>query len=212
MRHPLLKTLIFLTMIPSGGLTAQKLSDGVYLLSGGHEMVAAFKFSADSSFEFYFSYGAVDRSARGHYNVRDGKVHLQSAKEGGKDFTITNRRRSGDGSTVKISDPNSALRKEIVCNFKKGNEMDLQYTDGEGLAHSRLDGCDSILLVHPLYPDIPTVILPGKENHFEGVLNPSLADCSFRGFILTLDKDTLTGSLPYLFEREEVVFIRQKEK
>ncbi|MGB3226629.1 MAG: hypothetical protein WBB02_01555, partial [Saprospiraceae bacterium] len=36
---------------------------GVYELRGIHEMAAAFNFTEDGTFEFYYSYGAIDRTA-----------------------------------------------------------------------------------------------------------------------------------------------------
>ena len=50
------------------------------------EMVAGFNFSAAGTFQFFYSYGAVDRSAAGTFMVEGNTIKLQSSKEPGKDL------------------------------------------------------------------------------------------------------------------------------
>jgi hypothetical protein len=51
-----------------------------------------------------------------------------------------------------------------------------------------------------------------KNNYFELSLNPSLAELSFTDFTLHIDGEDLTGSLPWLFEREKAVFVKEREE
>ena len=185
---------------------------GEYRLRGNHEMVAAFKFNEDSSFEFYFIYGAVDRMSSGTYKVENGKVILKANKLPGKDFTVKEQKNFGPGTTVKITDKNSALQQRVLCIFKKGSEQQEAYSDSKGLAHSTLTNCDTVMVMHLLFPDVPTTIKSGNDdkfNYFEVALNPSLAELSFQGFSLAIEGDTLTGSLPYIFESEKSTFTKR---
>jgi len=177
-------------------------------------MVAAFEFKQDS-FRFYFIYGAVDRSASGSFTIQNGNVILHSAKIPGKDFTIVHEQISGDGSSIKISNRNTALLRNIVGFFKKGIELDQQFSDEQGMIHSKLGNCDTIFVIHSLFPDVPTLIKSNagnKNNYFELSLNPSLAELSFTDFTLHIDGEDLTGNLPWLFEREKAVFVKEREE
>jgi hypothetical protein len=150
-KRPILQIILF--FILSSSLQAQHV-EGVYSMQGGHEMVAAFEFKQDS-FRFYFIYGAVDRSAGGSFTIQNGNVILHAAKIPGKDFTIVSEQISGDGTSIKISNPNTALLRNIVGFFKKGIELDQQFSDDQGMIHSRLGNCDTIFVMHSLFPDVP---------------------------------------------------------
>ena len=204
--HPL----ITLTMLVSTAANAQNIT-GVYRLRDAHEMVAVFQFNADNTYEFGYMYGAVDRSSAGHYSIHDGSISLQSNKKPGKDFSIAREEQRDSGTSMIISDPTPYLTRHIACLFKKGTEQDLQYSDEEGKVHSRLESCDTIFVVHPLFPDAPTRIEGSnkKHNYFELTLNPSLAGVSFKDFILSITPEGLTGALPQLFEREKALFVKQ---
>ena len=207
----LLAVKIFAIMSLMQKLSAQDIA-GEYYIKGNHEMVAAFKFDADSSFEFYFVYGAVDRTAKGTYTVNGKNILLKSDKPAGHDFTVTMEKISGQGSTVKFTDKNQYLQKSIACVFIKGKQEEVVYSDAKGIAHSSLSECDSIIAVHMLFPDAPTAIKSSsanKNNYFEATLNPSLAAVSFKDFVLTKKDDSLVGSLPYLFESEQSVFVKK---
>ena len=52
------------------------------------EMVAGFNFSTDWKFEFFYSYGVVDRSATGSFSISGDTLYLKSDKAGGKDFIM----------------------------------------------------------------------------------------------------------------------------
>lgn len=53
------------------------------------EMASGFNFTADGKFQFFFSYGAVDRNATGTFSVTGNTLQLKSDKEPGKDFSVT---------------------------------------------------------------------------------------------------------------------------
>jgi hypothetical protein len=207
--NTLYKLLIALLMTPFATATSQNIN-GVYRLSGAHEMVAIFEFLGTDSFEFGYVYGAVDRTSSGHYTIRNGKIFLQANKQPGKDFTVAHQEKRGAGTTINISDPNSHLVKDIVCVFKKDGKQDVQYSDEAGKAHSSLEACDSIYVMHQLFPDAPSLLPQGANNYFELTLNPSLAEVSFKDFSLSITREGLVGVLPYLFEKEKAVFVRQE--
>ncbi|MFM6924877.1 MAG: hypothetical protein ACKOU7_05195, partial [Ferruginibacter sp.] len=158
------------------------------------EMVAGFNFSADGTFQFFFSYGAVDRSAAGSFTTEGNLVKLKSNKEAGKDFTVAEQSKAGSGYTIQFSHPNTFLTENIRCLFFMGDTPTEAYTDRNGKVQVDLENCDRIYAQHLLYPDIVTQIKDSanNNNHFTCSLNPSLEQLSFKGINLTIEED---GSL-----------------
>src|SRR5438477_12312076 len=61
---------------------------GVYNLRGVMEMASGFKLNKDSSFEFYFSYGALDRYGSGKWSLINNKIVFNSKPYPGNDFKM----------------------------------------------------------------------------------------------------------------------------
>lgn len=80
-------------------------------------MVAGFNFSADGKFQFFYSYGALDRNATGTFFVEGDTLKIKSDKELGKDFTIINQSKQAKGYILIFDDPNKYLLKDILCIF-----------------------------------------------------------------------------------------------
>src|SRR4051812_29895234 len=97
-------------------LHAQFKLQGEYVFNR-QEMVAAFEFSADKTFTFFYSYGAVDRTASGTFSVAGDTLKLVSIKEPGKDFTIKKQSTAGKGYSLRFEDKNKYLLTHIRCIF-----------------------------------------------------------------------------------------------
>src|SRR4026207_896884 len=61
---------------------------GIYSLEGVMETASGFKLNEDSTFEFYFSYGALDRYGSGKWSMKNDSVVFNSKPFPGKDFKI----------------------------------------------------------------------------------------------------------------------------
>src|SRR6476620_8502486 len=61
---------------------------GVYNLRCVMEMASGFKLNNDSSFEFYFSYGALDRYGSGKWSMNNDNIVFTSKPSPGKDFKL----------------------------------------------------------------------------------------------------------------------------
>jgi len=176
------------------------------------EMVAGFNFSEAGTFRFFFSYGAVDRTAAGTFTAEGNTVKLKSNKEPGKDFTVTTQSKETKGYTITFSHPNKYLLKNILCVFFVNGKEEKAVTDSNGAVHVDLAHCDSIYAQHLLFPDILTLVKDaGNENNrFTLSLNPSLEQLSFKGIDLTIEKDGSLSWLPnYFLEMSGVKFVKQ---
>jgi len=129
------------------------------------EMVAGFNFSADWKFEFFYSYGAVDRSATGSFSISGDTLHLKSDKEAGKDFTIKSHAKEGSGYRIQFEDANKYLLSNIRCSFFIGTERTDEYTDQNGLVETDMVNCDKIYAYHELFPDMATIVKDEKNNN-----------------------------------------------
>lgn len=183
---------------------------GTYQLIGQREMAAEFKFMPDSTFDFFYSYGAVDRHAKGSYSVIGNQVKLKSQKEPGKDFRIKKQLKKGKGYTIIISDSNKFLINQVLCvalvNEKKHNFL----SDTKGQIFIELAKVEKMYLQHSLFPDILSLIKDetNQNNYFEVALLPSLAEVSFKGVDLTIDGNMLTCLPNYFMPMTGIQFER----
>ena len=177
------------------------------------EMVAGFNFSADWKFEFFYSYGALDRSATGSFSISGDTLHLKSDKEAGKDFTIKSQSKEGGGYRIQFEDNNKFLLSNIRCSFFVGNERKDEYTNEDGIIETDLLNCDKIYVYHELFPDMATLVkdIKNTNNRFTLTLNSSLGQVSFQGIDFKIEDNKLIPLMKnYIFPIEEVEF-KKKE-
>lgn len=175
-----------------------------------HEMVAGFRFSDDGAFDFFYSYGAVDRFASGTFVVEDNVLKLNSRKEPGKDFTILRQGRQGRGYHIIVKDPNRLLVNNVKCIFFVGEDKYEDYTGSNGEIHVDAPHCDRIFVQHALFPDIATLVKDAgnQHNYFELALNPSLEQVSFQGIDFFVSGDVLTCHANYFMPLVDIEFIK----
>lgn len=207
---------VFMNLIIHGSATAQSFPaiTGEYSLKGMPEMASGFKFNEDSTVQFFYIYGAADRSAHGKYSLVDNRIILEGSKSPGNDFTLIKELKSGNGFTVSIVDSNRNLIQDVVCFFISGTDTFLVQTNAEGIAKAEIKECDKILIIHSFYPDIPTVIDVKAEenNYFELTLNQSLTEVVFDDTVIEFDKEngeTILLNNIYLFPKK-VTFVKKQ--
>jgi hypothetical protein len=185
--------------------------DGVYALRGIQDMAAAFKFTPDGRFEFFYAYGAGDRNATGTYMVEGDTVKLKSDKEPGKDFKIDAQRKQGKGYTIKLNDADKNYLSYMSCFYFVGDKQELAEANKEGIIHIDLPEVDSLYVRHELAVDIPTLVKDkdNDNNYFEVSLLPSLGQVSFKGIDLFIKEDTLTCHPNYFMPFENIRFEKE---
>lgn len=201
----------FLFFFITSELISQSVVQGEYYFHR-QEMVAGFNFSPDGKFQFYYSYGAVDRNATGTFSVEGDQLKLKSDKEASKDFTIIKQSKQSKGYSVLLKDANQYLVKNILCIFFIDGMRREEYTDNTGSVSLDIDHCDSIYLQHQLFPDIVTLLKDNKNDHnnFVVSLNPSLAQVSFKGIDFTIVGDKKITCFPnYFMGFEGIEFNKQ---
>ncbi len=184
--------------------------DGEYYF-GKMEMASGFKFS-EGKFQFFYSYGAIDRGATGTFSIEGDSVILKSDKPAGRDFTVVSQQHAGKGYQLIFQDANSYLVRNILCVFVNNGEQHQVVTDDSGRAGIELEHCDTIYVMHTLFPDVPTIIkeTANVNNRFTLRLNPSLGNLTFKGVNLKIvDDSTLACPDNYFMDASGILFRKQ---
>lgn len=203
--------ILFLLQFINIQTMAQTKVEGEYMFNR-QEMVAGIKFTKDGKFDFFYSYGASDRTAKGTFTVEGKTIKLKSNKPAGKDFDVKAQSRSGKGYSIQFEAADAVFLNEIRCSFFTGGVRHDAFSDEKGIINVDIPSCDSIFVFHPLFPDFVTCIKDEKNdnNHFILTLNPSLAEVSFKGIDFTIiDNKTISCIHNYLLPLEDIRFKKQ---
>lgn len=186
---------------------------GRWHLRGKAEMAAGFDFRPDSTFQFYFSYGASDRVAKGTWKAKGDTVFLKSNKPPGKDFSILKQSAGGKEFHIRVVDKNPLLVDQVRCYAFAGGSPQIFESDRQGEIHIPWQQCDSLYLQHPMFPDIASRIM-GKNNpnrNFEVGLQPSLMEVSFKGILFWRGDDGhLHCHMNYFMPMENIRFEKEE--
>jgi hypothetical protein len=185
-------------------MNAQKIPPGLpgqYYMQGVMETASGFKLNADSTFEFFYVYGALDRFGEGKWTVKDSMVVLNSRPKPATDFTLISRKNiPGKEVTIKVTDKNPLLLSYVRCSAKNKQQHMEQVTDNEGFASFALPHVDSIRLVCAFSEERSSVFDVSTEpcNYFEFRFEPWIAEVFFDNFSLQLVPECLQGTHPLL--------------
>ncbi len=175
------------------------------------EMVAAFNFSADGRFEFFYSYGAADRNATGTFTVEDDTLKLKSDKVAGNDFTIEAQSKEDSGYVITCHAPNKHLLPYMQCIVFVGDKTDVFEANNDGIIAINLPHCDKMYLKNAIFPDIPTLIKDenNANNRFSVTLQPSVQQVSFKGIdFKIIDENTISCFTNYFMHVADIAFIK----
>jgi len=186
-------------------LSIEKIA-GIYYLHGIRETASGFKLNTDGTFQFFFSYGALERYGSGNWTMVNESVILQSRPWIGRDFALVGSDVSGKGVTIKITDPNPIFQKNVFGSLKNGEEGSWQLPDSRGEMHFPEHEANVITLAFEFCRERLTLFpVENKEhNYFEFRLEPWIMEVFFDRFALRAKKHVLVGQHPLLTSREFV--------
>jgi hypothetical protein len=191
-------------------LNAQKNISGEYYLQGVMETASGFKLNADSTFEFFFSYGALDRYGSGKWSVNNNTVILNSKPSPGKDFKLANSVASNNKfSTIKIEDKNTNLYRFVYCRIKTANKDSIfSFDEGESL---RLPyTADSLEFLSELCPERSSVFAIDKSPMiYTFNIQPWILEVFFNQAAFHFTDDYIEGRHPLL---DDKIYRFEKEK
>ena len=199
-------------MISAQNLHAQKNTiAGVYSLSGVMETASGLELNEDSTFRFYFSYGALDRYGSGKWRVQEDNIILDGKPYPGKDFKMVKSSSvKNNFTTVKIEDKNTYLYRLVYCLVKTPGGDTVINADKNGIIVVQYP-VDTIHLLCELCPERMSSFPINSQTHnsYTFYFEPWITDVFFKSFALRYAGDHL--ECKHLFAGDqEYNFYRQK--
>lgn len=179
------------------------MTSGEYYLQGARETASGLRFNADSTFDFFFSYGAMDRAARGTWRQQGKLLMLNTPRKPEKDFVLAESKTSPEQQVIiQISDPNANILRYVECQITTpGGDTLAAQADQDGRIVFDKIPVRTIALVHTIWSDrISTFEVPDTaHNYFVFTIAPTIVEVEFVDLTLRIvDARTLVGGHPLL--------------
>lgn len=174
---------------------------GEYYLEGVMETASGIRINADSSFQFFFSYGASDREGNGRWSLRHNTLVLSSRPRPEKDFRlITSKKIPGDRLIIAIKDPNTMILSFVQVMINGDESAGILHTDSRGRAETKFRPVNEIALVFGLCADrLSTHRNPNPDhNYFEFAFEPWICEVFFPDLEYEYKDGSLYGPHPLL--------------
>jgi hypothetical protein len=183
---------------------------GEYYMHSVMETASAFALKADSTFEFYYSYGAVDRFGKGRWHQKGDSIVFNSfEKHTGSYKLVKSEKKPGNDLTIKFSSPDRNLLSYTSCLARSGKEQQFGRTGNDGIAKIPIKNADSLYLVFELCPERFSAFKVNNQNYFEVELESWIAEVTFDIFSLRLTAKGLEGHHPLLEPNRVVLYEKQ---
>jgi len=190
---------------------AQQKLAGIYQLTGVIETASGFKLNEDSTFEFYFSYGALDRYGSGNWHLDDDRVVFTGKPWPGKDFKlVVSRNQPGSDNTAVIMAKNTMLLRNVYFGVYNNGQSAQLVADSKGFARFPKQHADSLSVQFEFTPERKSIFtsLPAGHNYFEFAFEPWFVEVFFNGFTLLYENNTLKGKHPLLGVKD-YIYVRE---
>jgi hypothetical protein len=186
------------------GIEAQSGVPGEYYLRGVTEVGSGFLIKPDSTFEFFFSYGALDRMGSGKWIVKGNEIILDSKPRPAHDFAlISSKIVNDDFITIKITDNNELLQRYVYAKLKFADTVMEDMADQKGEIKFPRKAMENLSLQFQFCPEKTSVFeLNNEHNYFEFRFEPWIAEYFFNDHHLIIDGKDLKGKHPLLDEKE----------
>ncbi|MBL0334014.1 MAG: hypothetical protein IPP73_01380 [Chitinophagaceae bacterium] len=174
---------------------------GEYYLQGVTEMASGFKLDENGRFDFFFSYGALDRQGRGTWAVKNGQVVFNSDQPATADFTLLEKSQ-GDHEEilVMVKDSNPLICRHMFASLQEGApESWVQANQRGEIVFPPAAFSAVCLLLEFCHERVFRFELNGElANELIFKPEPVIFDYLFKDFILKREGDDLVGQHPLL--------------
>ncbi|HTE34296.1 MAG TPA: hypothetical protein VK666_28145 [Chryseolinea sp.] len=174
---------------------------GEYYLRGVMETGSGFKLEADSTFQFFFSYGALDREGKGTWTVKNETVVFNSAPRPGNDFALSGSKQTKDDSIIiKIIDSSGFFLSHVYCMLQSGEKKAEGVSNKEGIIKFPKQHINSLTLIFEFCPERTSIftINDPAHNYFEFRFEPWMMEVFFNDYSLQINGHDLEGPHPLL--------------
>src|SRR5688500_13698482 len=130
------------------------------------ETASGFQLNPDSSFQFFFSYGALDRYGSGKWHLKEDTVVFVSREKPVSDFKIIAEKKANQSNIIIIiTDKNEFLTEDVGCALYSNGKRGEMKTGEKGRIEFPQQAFDSIALVFEFCPEKISFIKPSQSNH-----------------------------------------------
>jgi len=200
---------IFLFLLTSANMAAQTISPaGIYYLEGVMETESGMKLNSDSTFEFFFSQGALDRTGKGRWIVKGNEIILQSDSLPPKGFVLMKSEQTKNKkNVVVVKESNSMLLSFVYVHLIGKVPSEFLKLGTEGTMELESGKVEKIELLFEICPERVHEFKPLHEgdNYFEFAISPGIMDVHFEHVVLKLTDGGMNGQHP-LLKGEDFVY------
>jgi hypothetical protein len=189
---------------------------GEYYLEGVRETASGFKINPDSTFEFFFSSGALDRYGSGKWQGQGSPanelsiVFTSDTTNGPALKIIDSKKKSDEGVFLQIKDANPVVNRYFFVMGFSGKDTSYAECNPEGLATLETGLFDSIGVYFEFCPDHTLIFIPeATKNYFEVKTEPWIFEVFFKNFYLIAEKERLLGKHPMM--KGEFIYLKNQE-
>jgi len=181
---------------------------GMYHLQEVKETASGFKLHANGVFQFFFTYGAIDRYGSGSWTIEDDHVVLKSRPWPGNDFAgVDSKVINQNFITTRIVGGNPVLLRHVYFSLRNGETGSWIKANEKGEAAFPLQPVSTVSLVFEFCQERFTHFAlqdPG-HNYFEFRFEPWLMETFFNDLKLKISRYALSGPHP-LMKGEKFVY------
>lgn len=174
---------------------------GEYYLQGVREMASGFLIKPDKTFQFFITYGALDRYGSGTWSVNGDKLILNSAARPGNDFAlVSSHKRPHPFINLVVDHKNPMLLRHVYGSLEGGAEGTWEQMSQRGDLQFPSRQIESISLMFEFCPERFSVIPVTETEHNEFVFRPEpwLLEVFLDNFMLHIAAGELSGRHPLL--------------
>ena len=174
---------------------------GEYYLEGLREMASGFLLRPDGSFEFFFTYGAMDRFGGGKWVEKNGQLQLTSRPKPPSDFAVVeSQAQSQDFINIKMESANPALLPHVFCSLQNAAEGSWKQMNQQGVVQFPKQKVESVSLILEFCPErfstIP--VMHQDHNEFTFRFEQSIMEVFFENLLLQVEPYGLSGLHPLM--------------
>jgi len=174
---------------------------GEYYLQGMREMASGFLLKPDHSFQFFFTYGALDRVGSGKWEEANGRLLLNSLAKPPNGYTLVKSgKREHDFIHIVLEGNNPMAMRHTFVSLDNGAEGSWKQMSQQGDVQFPQQEVRSISLLLEFCPERIAAIPVADKDHNEFIfrLEPSIIEIFFDNFSLQAEPDALTGGHPLM--------------
>lgn len=189
---------------------AEKNIQGDYYLTGVMETGCGIKLNPDNTFEFFYSYGVLDRHGYGSWKkLAENEIELNTNYDNLAPFTIIlEEKRTHSGTLITIPNYNKMLLDNTKIEIVSGDIKEESIADANNFFVFKSAGADKIIVTCLFYFDNFATIIPTDtlNNYFELAPNHNLPLVHFNRSKFKLEENALVGKLHLLDDFKDYRF------